>query len=65
MSGMSSEFDNGAHNDSTKKNKRRRSQTDKNIRTWVKVSKLRAAYNKLRGSDQQPEMGRCVMGRAT
>jgi hypothetical protein len=39
--------------------RRRRSQTDKNIRTWVKVSKLRAAYNKLRGSDQQPEMGRC------
>jgi hypothetical protein len=31
----------------------------------VKVSKPRAAYNKLRGSDQQPEMGRCVMGRAT
>lgn len=45
--------------------RRRRSQTDKNIRTWVKVSKLRTAYNKLRGSDQQPEMGRCVMGRAT
>lgn len=45
--------------------RRRRSQTDKNIRTWVKVPKLRAEYNKLRGSDQQPEMRRCVMGRAT